>query len=219
MYSFKSLMTTLMWDATVNKESGPAALYEVWLRDLRKAILAKEGIEQEHESSLEKVIGDLSEPSPEVFGPGALAARSRLLLQTLDSAWKETQELLGPDPQKWSWGRLHTIRFRHALDRLAGAEKVFDIGPLSRPGDGYTVNATSAGENFQQQSGASYREILDTADWDQSLAVNTPGQSGQPGSPHYFDLLPLWDEGRYFPLIYSRRKVEMDAQDRLVLAP
>jgi penicillin G amidase len=209
----------LGWDTTVNRESGPAALYEVWLRDLRKAVLAKEGIQQEHELSLEKVIGDLSEPSPEVFGPGALAARSRLLLQTLDSAWKETQELLGPDPQKWSWGRLHTIRFGHSLDRLAGAETLFDLGPLSRSGDGYTVNATSVGENFQQQSGASYREILDTADWDHSLAVNTPGQSGQPGSPHYFDLLPLWDEGQYFPLIYSRRKVEMHAQDRLVLVP
>jgi hypothetical protein len=93
--------------------------------------------------------------------------------------------LLSPDWQNWSWARLHTIRFHHPLDRLPGAEKLLDLGPLSRPGDGYTVNATSVGEKFQQQAGASYREILDTADWDRSLAVNTPGQSGQSGSPHY----------------------------------
>ena len=209
----------LGWDATLNRESGPAALYEVWLKDLREAISVKKGIGQEHELSLAKLLGELSESSPQVFGPDAVAGRNQVLLQTLDSAWKKTEELLGPDSQSWSWARLHTIRFHHPLDRLPGAERLLDLGPLSRPGDGYTVNATSVGENFQQQAGASYREILDTADWDQSLAVNTPGQSGQSGSPHYSDLLPLWDQGQYFPLIYSRTKVEMDTQDRLVLSP
>ena len=67
--------------------------------------------------------------------------------------------------------------------------------------------------------GASYREILDTSDWDQSVAVNTPGQSGQPGSPHYSDLMPLWDAGRYFPLLYSRKAVEAETTERLVLEP
>ena len=96
---------------------------------------------------------------------------------------------------------------------------LFDLGPLSRPGDGDTVNATWVGEKFEQEGGASYREILDTADWDRSLAVNTPGQSGQPGSPHYSDLLPLWNQGEYFPLVYSRKAVETNAENRLVLAP
>jgi penicillin amidase len=210
----------LGWDAALNRESGPAALYEVWLKGLRKAISAKEGMEPAEQGwSLEKILEEFSQPSPQVFGPDAVAGRNQVLLETLDSAWKETEQLLGPDSQNWSWGRLHTIRFRHYLDRLPGVDTLLDLGPSSRPGDGYTVNATSVGETFQQQSGASYREILDTADWDQSLAVNTPGQSGQPGSPHYSDLLPLWDQGQYFPLIYSRRTIEMEAQDRLVLAP
>jgi penicillin G amidase len=209
----------LGWDATLSRESGAAALYEVWLRNLRKAASEKEGIEAEEDWSLENVLEELSKPSPQVFGADPGAGRNQLLLQTLDSAWEQTEQLLGPDPQRWSWGRLHTIRFRHSLDRLPGAAMLLDLGPLSRPGDGDTVNATWVGGKFEQEGGASYREILDTADWDHSLAVNTPGQSGQPGSPHYSDLLPLWDEGRYFPLIYSRRMVEMDAQDRLLLTP
>ena len=168
---------------------------------------------------MEKILEDLSQPSPEVFGRDAVAARNHFLLQVLDSAWKETQMLLGPDPHKWSWEALHSIRFRHSLDRLPAAAELLDLGPLSRPGDGYTVNATSVGEKFQQEAGASYREILNTADWDQSLGVNTPGQSGQPGSPHYSDLLPLWNRGKYFPLIYSRKMVEMNLQDHLVLMP
>ena len=210
----------LGWNATLNRESGAAALYEVWLRDLRKAVSAKEGIETvKGRSLLENVLAELAEPSPQVFGPDAVEGRNQLLLQTLDSAWKETEQLLGPDPRKWSWGNLHTIRFRHSLDRLPEAATSIDLGPLSRPGDGYTVNATGGGDNFEQEAGASYREILDTADWDRSLAVNTPGQSGQPGSPHYSDLLSLWDQGQYFPLAYSRRMVEMNVQDRLALIP
>jgi penicillin amidase len=210
----------LGWDATVSRESRAAALYEVWLRGLRKAVAAKEGIEgDEDDWSLANVLGELSKPSPQVFGTEAVARRNQVLLETLDSAWKQTEQWLGPDPQKWSWGSLHTIRFRHSLDRLPGAALLLDLGPLPRPGDGYTVNATWPGEKFEQEGGASYREIMDTADWDRSLAVNTPGQSGQPGSPHYSDLLPLWDKGEYFPLVYSRNAVETNAQDRLVLTP
>lgn len=112
------------------------------------------------------------------------------------------------------------MRFRHALDKAEGAQALMDLGPVGRPGDEYTVNATGYfGESFEQVSGASYREILDTSDWDRSVAVNTPGQSGQPGSPHYSDLLPLWNEGLYFPLSYSRDAVEKQMTDKLVLEP
>jgi penicillin amidase len=49
--------------------------------------------------------------------------------------------------------------------------------------------------------------------------VNVPGESGQPGSSHYSDLLPLWDQTQYFPMLYSRGAVEKQAQDRLTLEP
>jgi penicillin amidase len=218
----KSTAATQMiagWDATLSRESGAAALYEVWLKELHGVVAKKEGVDAfEDEWSLKNMIEDLSDPSPQVFGADAVAGRNQVLQQTLESAWKQTEQLLGTDPQTWSWGRLHTIQFRHSLDRLPDAATL-DLGPLSRPGDGDTVNATWAGKKFEQEGGASYREILDTADWDHSLAVNTPGQSGQPGSSHYSDLLPLWDKGEYFPLLYSSKAVEMNARDRLMLAP
>src|SRR5207244_10966656 len=89
-----------------------------------------------------------------------------------------------------------------------------------RSGDDETVNSTCYyGKSFEQVEGASYREILDTGDWDKSLAINVPGQSGQPGSAHYSDLLPLWAEGQYFPLVYTRAAVEKEATDKLTLEP
>ena len=62
-----------------------------------------------------------------------------------------------------------------------------------------------------------YRHVFDLADWDRGLATSAPGQSGQPGSPHYGDLLPLWQKGEYFPLAFSRTKVEKMTRHRLML--
>jgi penicillin amidase len=90
---------------------------------------------------------------------------------------------------------------------------------VGRGGDGSTVNATSSGSDFRQTSGASYRQILDLSDWDRSVATNVPGQSGEPGSPHYDDLLQLWSEGKYHPLAFSRQAVEKVTRHRLILKP
>jgi hypothetical protein len=40
-----------------------------------------------------------------------------------------------------------------------------------------------------------YRHLFDLADWDRGLATGAPGLLGQPASPHYADLLPLWGRG------------------------
>ena len=95
---------------------------------------------------------------------------------------------------------------------------LLDVGPVERSGDPNTVNATG-GAAFKQTAGASFREILDVSDWDNSVAINVPGQSAQPQSKHYSDLLPLWAEGRYFPWLYTKEKVEKNSPDKLVLMP
>jgi penicillin amidase len=83
----------------------------------------------------------------------------------------------------------------------------------------FTPNNTRYDGSFRQVHGATYRHLLDLSDWDKGLATSAPGQSGQPGSPHYGDLLPLWGKGEYFPLAFSRRKVEAVTKHRLWLRP
>ena len=68
-------------------------------------------------------------------------------------------------------------------------------------------------------SGASVRIVLDVGDWDRSMAINAPGQSGDPDSAHYRDLMPLWAAGQYVPLLYSRKAVEAAAEQILELSP
>ena len=60
---------------------------------------------------------------------------------------------------------------------------------------------------------------FDPKDWDRSTALNAPGQSGQPASPHYADLVPLWAGGKTFPLAFSDAKIAEVVRDRFTLWP
>ena len=214
----------LNWDFSVTRQSAAAALYELWLGNLNTAVLHQIAPE-----STWKILGDLplaqlvkvlSNPTVTSFGSNPEAQRKRIMLAALKSAAEQLAKLEGLDMTKWSWGQLHVVRFQHSLDQVAGAAALTDLGPAPRPGDDETVDATGYEPgNFAQVEGASYREVLDTSEWDKSTAINVPGQSGQPGSAHQSDLLPLWLEGRYFPLAYSKAAVEKVARDVLVLQP
>ena len=215
----------LDWDCTVGPASPAAALYEFWVIELRDAVtkraLPAEAQELLGKLSLSRTIEELSHPSPAMFGQNPEAARDALLLEALQTAEQKLAAKSGPDPKNWAWGQFHRVSFIHPLSsRSSDAATLFDRGPLPRPGDDSTVDATYfGGISFDQLAGASYREIFDLSDWDNAVGVNVPGQSGQPGSPHYVDLLPLWESGQYFPLRYSKQAIDRETTDVLELKP
>lgn len=214
----------LTWDRVLSKDSAPAALYEVWITKLVPNIFRSQLPAEvwSHMSgrapSLTTVIKWLKNPDRKRFGSNPEAKRDQVLIESLKEAVGDVRARLGTDMKTWRWGALHVAEFKHALSTNDVRRALFDLKPVPRGGDGYTVNATG-GQNLHQTSGASYRQIFDLSDWDNSVAINVPGQSGQPGSRHYADLLPLWAEGKYVPLLFSRDKIEQHAKERLILEP
>jgi penicillin amidase len=112
----------------------------------------------------------------------------------------------------WQWSRASQIKFRHPLNKPQ-----WDLGPIPRPGDPNTINASAGGR--AQPSGASYRQIIDLSNWDRSTMTNVPGESGDPTSPHYSDLLNDWAAGRYHPMPYTRKAVEAATTEKITLEP
>jgi penicillin amidase len=222
----RALADTLApWDGNLRRDRAPGAIYAVWLGELQTAFFRRHVPERllrvvNVPRNIPVMMAALENPSAEWFGDKPVEARNRLLQESFASAARKLRQLLGNDPTTWTWGKLHTVTFRHALSPLSPAyAEAFNLGPRPRPGDGLTPNAASYNTKYEQISGATYRHVLDLADWDRGRATSAPGQSGQPGSPHYADLLPLWDKGEYFPLLFSRPQVEKAARHRLVLKP
>jgi penicillin amidase len=94
------------------------------------------------------------------------------------------------------------------------------VGPAPIPGGASSPKAaTWSPADFNVISGASVRMVIDVGAWDNSRVINTPGQSGDPDSPHYDDLFPLWASGRYVPLLFSRAAVEAAAERVITVTP
>ncbi len=131
------------------------------------------------------------------------AARQPLVEAGLATAVTTLAAQFGADMNGWRWGRMHQSVFKHPL------VAAYDLPTIERDGGAETVNAT----------GSVYRLITDFSDLDRSLVTIAPGQSGQPGSPFYANLLEPWSRGEFFPLAFTRNAVDRETVHRLVLRP
>ncbi len=208
-----------VWNGEMDRESPEAALYAVWVDRLRERVFVPHVPPDLWQGargniSLPTLLAVLEDPENPLCG---YACRSDALGNALDDAVAFLERRQGSNWDDWRWGRLHTAEFTHPLGATERGAWL-NRGPVERSGDRYTVNAASGG-GFRQSSGASFRQVIDLADWDRSVASNVPGQSGQPESPHYDDLLQLWKDDRYFPLLYTRAAIEKQARQKLILNP
>ena len=214
----------LAWDFVLAPESVAAGIYAAFesqvRSDVRDLFVSEEQRPHLGGMALVKVIGHLTAPGGE-FGDDPIAGRDAVLLRSLEAAVAALRDKLGGDVDRWRYGQpdyKHATIF-HPLSRAVPADIAdrLTVGPLPRGGNSYTLNNTGGGDN--QTSGASFRIIVDTGDWDRAVGSNTPGQSGDPDSPFYDNLFELWANDRFFPVFYSRERVESVAAERTTLVP
>lgn len=206
------------WDLRMSREQSAPTLFAAWGPRLYRHVVEAVFAGQQDVIALaasrtryDWVERMLSRMDSSTFAGGSVAADS-LLLASLAAAHEEVVRLRGSDVVGWRWGEIHRATLRHPVASR------YDLPPVSRGGDANTVFATG-GSNFHQTSGASYRQIIDFSDFDNSWATNVPGQSADPASRHYSDLLALWGRDAYFPLAYSRQRVEEETEQVTWLRP
>jgi penicillin G amidase len=201
------------WHHRLEPDSAGAALFEIWF--MRHLIPAQ--IEHHAPGAAAAIAVPDTWSAVAGIEEMAPARRGPLLERSLAAAWAEAATLMG-DPATWAWGRLHHAYFEHALAPVAG--KRLDVGPRPKGGSGITVNNNGyRATDFRITSGVSFRMIVDVGDWDRSVVVNTPGQSGDPRSPHHHDLFEVWAAEKAVPMLYSRKAVEEAAGIRITLTP
>ena len=186
------------WDRQVTADSPAAALYVLWEQTLWRRIAEKRVPVRLIDEYLGHVAFNLSE---------ALEESDALLLEALASAVKRAAA--EPDA-----GRTRVL-FQHPLAITKAARERFNVGPFSL--GGYPDTVMSFSKTSKGDVGASFRQILDLADWDRSVATQAPGQSEWTRSPHFSDLAKMWAAGEYFPLSFSDRAIDANAESTLIL--
>jgi penicillin amidase len=174
----------------------PESVYsDVWWRD---------------KSFLENVL----QTRPAAWLPSQFTSYDELLATSADQAVAElAKETRGIDPATWSWGRIHRLDMAHPLGRAGILHRLLSIGPYDQGGTIDTVRAMGAGH------GPAMRFVADLANFDDSLAEITTGESGQYGSAYYRDQFPEWFAGRGIQAPFSEAAEEKARLHRLFLLP
>jgi penicillin amidase len=156
----------------------------------------------------------------------ATTNQPRTRQEVLDLALKQTatslHQMIGQDPRKWAWGKVHQVEFAHLFGRSGLMRTLFNRGQYPIGGDEETVWMTAGDLQLPfglVRTSATYRQVLDVGDWDRSTAVLSTGQSGQPTGPHYADMIDLWREGEQHPMLWTRSAVDAEAVTTLWLRP
>jgi penicillin amidase len=219
------------WDGSLDAASPEAAIYEIFRMELVRALYRDLGDE-----TVLLVLGrgpdPVIAPVTSFFSRGSSELLARMdqadesvVRAALVAALRFLGDRMGPDANRWRWGDLHRISFKHPiglavpiLDRLLQLSR----GPYPIGGDADTL-AQAGVDPWNPFTAtafmASYRQVFDTGDWDRGVFILPTGQSGHPASPHYADMVSAWRTGGDRPLPFSPQAVRAQAEDTIQLTP
>jgi len=142
---------------------------------------------------------------------------------TVEDALTEAVDTLNKNHESQAWGQIRPLTLVHPV---AAEQKlfapIFNRGPFPWGGDANTVSQAAAlteDPTSNPMAIASLRMVVDVGNWEESRFILPGGQSGNPLSPHYDDMIPLWQRGEGVPIAWSPERVASVARDTLVLMP
>jgi penicillin amidase len=219
------------WDYQAHMDSAPAALFEVFWKNLL-ALTFHDDLPEDAwpdgddrwYTSVKDLVQQPDSPWWDNETTAETEGRDAIFAQALAAAVGELEASQGADPEKWEWGDLHTLTLvNQTLGRsgIAPIEGLFNRGPYRASGNQDSVNATSydAAESYGIKSLPSMRMIVDLSDLTNSFNMHTTGQSGHAYHPHYADMADPWRLIQYHPILWERAQIEAGAEGHLQLLP
>lgn len=211
------------WDYKLSTSSIAATIYDAWERAIfteYKLLFIPDKVKSLVTPQLKLILDNLIFPDGK-FGSQPIQGRNDFLIKTFEKALQSITVKLGKEVNLWQYGQLNNkhVLLKHPLSAVVN-DKIrlkLEVGPAPRGGNGFTANVTGRADN--QTHGASFRFISDVKSWDHCLATNTPGQSGNPDSPFYKNLFPIWINNQYFPLYFTKEKILSVRSSQTFISP
>ena len=190
------------WDFHMDRDKAAPLLFTAWLRQFSYAVLfgrfgdAVAGYWDLKPRVMETVLTERQDWCDDPKRPGSETCAARLA-QSLAAALAELRHAYGGDMTRWQWGRAHVAVFPNPVfARIPVLRDWFDPS-IATPGAYDTVNRGPSiirdeVRPFEQVFGAGLRIITDLAAPADARMIVTPGQSGNPLSSHFADLMRRW---------------------------
>ncbi|WP_337884510.1 penicillin acylase family protein [Fischerella thermalis] len=219
------------WDFQQNSDSTAGAIFAVFWKHLLAETFADQlpqGYLPTGSSRWFAVIRELvKQPNSDWwdnYKTPVVENRDQIFQQAFAQAVDELERSLSKNVSRWRWGNLHTVTFRNQTlgkSGIAPIEALFNRGPFPSAGGSSIVNATgwNAAKDYTVVSLPSMRMIVDLANWDNSVAIQTTGQSGHAFHRHYDDMIQPWRHFKYHPMLWQQEKVVSSAAKSLILMP
>jgi penicillin G amidase len=204
------------WDGESGRGSLSAAIYYAWYTHLGFALFEDdlqgdlyEALQQRsHEIFLAEVMADpvryagwcdnvVTVPLESCADTAQIA---------LDLALDDLSDRLGTNMEKWTWGALHQTQYRHTpFSDVALLRPLFHRN-IANGGDDNTVNVAPIQLDglYYQDWVVSYRQIVDLGALNNSLFMQTTGQSGNVLSGQYDNLVERHRDVEYLSMTFGR---------------
>jgi penicillin G amidase len=224
------------WDGHVSADSAPASVYELFLCELAvRAARAK--APNGYEWALAKGYGGLVPHNlfaDRRFGhlvklirelPADWFARpwTDEMADALGAAVRRLEKESGRKAEEAAWGDIRPLTFEHLVfGKVKLLGNAFNRGPMPGGGDSNTPFQSTV-QPLDPMAAPSYmpnfRMVIDVGGWSNSRFVLAGGQSGNPLSAHYADLLEVWRRADGVPIPWSPEEIEAATVETLVLKP
>jgi penicillin amidase len=215
------------WNGSMSARRPEPLIFAAWLRELNRMLYADEtgdlfpAVWDLRPGFLIKALNEETQAWCDDIGtPETIEDCDGRIELALRRATEDLAERFGKGLPNWHWGKAHMAHFDHRLFSLLAP-----VG-ISAETDGGedTVNRGSfrvadPEHPFRHVHGPGLRALYDLMDLDRSRFILATGQSGNPLSSHYGDMLPEWRDGRYVRLGLLWGDLERNGEGKLTLTP
>ncbi len=188
------------WDFKANLESTGATAFAYYYRELTKVLTDE--LEQPYWNEPTFIIPAFTKGSPYCDNKNTpnLEICNTIMQNALENGATALEQQLGSNVGNWTWRKQHIAQF-NALIGSNPTIGFFVNRSIATNGSLQTVNVGGYNQDtFRQRSGPSFRSIIDFSSLNSSRYIHPMGQSGDPFSRNYNNLLPLWRDGQDIPM-------------------
>jgi acyl-homoserine-lactone acylase len=152
--------------------------------------------------------------------------KADIIAISLADAVSLCEKRMGPDPRDWQWGKMLQYVFKHSISEelpFGAFDDYFNPGTFPAGGDWHTINEAGfswSDDKFEVVEIPAMRMIVNFGETEPAYLITVPGQSGNPSSPHYHDMIKEYFlTGKNHPLPFKDENVRQQYTDVLTLVP